>query len=289
MKGPQKILVKSKDWVITVDEFKERIEQDLSLVKGKDAEFLRDRKREILEEIIDEKILFEESKRFGITYGEKEEEEFIRQLKEQYGEEFERHFPAQSERLNRLKLLARKRVILEKTVEKLSEGVVPTEEEIMRYYENNKSEFIRPERVRLWQIVVMDKQRAIRIWKMLKKGGDFSTLARQYSVGPEGKEGGFMGVFTKGELPKELDDVAFKIPPGKISDVIRSPYGFHILYVEKREKSEIIPFEEARDKIKKRLTDEKREVFVSNWIREKRNGLQIRVMEKEWEKLLEDS
>ncbi len=289
LKGPGKILVKSRSWVITVDEFKDRLEAEISLIRGKDTEYLKERRREILEELIEEKILLDESEKLGITAEEKEVEEFIKQVKEQYGEEFERHHPPSSDRFMKLRQWIRKRTIMKKTIDELTKQIVPTENEMAEYYERNINEFIRPERVKLWQIVVMDRDKARGIWELLKKGEDFSNLARLYSVGPEGKKGGFMGFFKRGELPKELDEVAFRMPPGKVSDVIRSPYGFHIIYVEKREAKGAIPFGEAKDTIRRRLTDEKREVFLTNWIRGKKDELQIKIVEEEWEKLLEDS
>nr|BAL58002.1 peptidil-prolyl cis-trans isomerase [uncultured prokaryote] len=288
-KGSQRVLVRSKSWIITVDEFKNRLEEELSIIKGGDTDsFLKERKRQILEEIIEEKILLEEAKGLGITDGEGEEE-FLRQIKEQYGEEFERHFPPSSDQLKRLKALAKRKAIIDKTVERLTANITPTESEIVEYYEKNKGEFVRPERVKLWQIVVRDKNRAKEIWRLLKKGEDFSHLARLYSAGPEGKQGGYMGFFSRGELPKELDEVAFKLPPGKISDVITSAYGYHILYVEKREPKGVVPLEEARHTIMKRLLEEKREIFITNWIKEKKDSLQVKIVEEEWERLLEDS
>ena len=69
----------------------------------------------------------------------------------------------------------------------------------------------------------------------LKNGADFADMARRYSRGPGAAEGGDLGFFKRGELVKPLEDVAFRLHGGAVSDPIRSPAGFHVLKVEERE------------------------------------------------------
>ena len=66
--------------------------------------------------------------------------------------------------------------------------------------------------------------------KIRRKQKTFSGLAKEYSLGPEGIQGGDLGYFEAGQMPEEFDDV-FKLKINKISDIIRTPYGFHLFKV----------------------------------------------------------
>ena len=69
--------------------------------------------------------------------------------------------------------------------------------------------------------------------------------------------GGLLGEVKRGDLSAKLESVAFELPAGQVSDPIEMPYGFHILMVEKRRVSERVPFDEAKDRIRKYLEDQK--------------------------------
>ena len=63
----------------------------------------------------------------------------------------------------------------------------------------------------------------------LDAGGDFAELARDNSDCPSAKQGGSVGTFTRGSTVKEFEEVAFGLEVGKMSDVVETPFGFHII------------------------------------------------------------
>jgi peptidyl-prolyl cis-trans isomerase SurA len=70
----------------------------------------------------------------------------------------------------------------------------------------------------------------------LKQGAQFSAVARQFSQTPTAAQGGDMGVIVQGQLPsKELNDALAKLSPGEVSEPIRAPGGYYILYLRGRE------------------------------------------------------
>lgn len=89
--------------------------------------------------------------------------------------------------------------------------------------------------------------------KKARSGGDFAALARQHSQDGTAKNGGDLGFFGRGQMVKEFEDAAFSLPIGGISDLVRTPYGFHIIKVTDSRPGRTVPFEEARDSLHEEL------------------------------------
>ncbi|MFW9917925.1 MAG: peptidylprolyl isomerase [Candidatus Thorarchaeota archaeon] len=84
-------------------------------------------------------------------------------------------------------------------------------------------------KIRASHILVEKKSLADEIWKKLEKGADFKELARQYSTCPSKKKGGDLGFFGKGQMVKEFEKEAFRLPVGQISQPVRTKFGYHII------------------------------------------------------------
>jgi peptidyl-prolyl cis-trans isomerase C len=141
----------------------------------------------------------------------------------------------------------------------------PSENEIKAYYEANKSRYHRLARVRLRQIVVANEDDALRIQRSLAAGGDFTKLAKQFSVAPEAENGGLTDWIEKGSL--DVFDMAFKLPIGSRSKILKSAYGYHIFEVLKKEPEAYLSFNEAKDKIRALLKERKDQETFSAWLK----------------------
>ncbi len=140
----------------------------------------------------------------------------------------------------------------------------PKEEEVKAYYEANKNLFNRPARIKLRQIVVEKEDVAKRLYKEIQEGSDLGDLSKEYSVAPEGANKGVTDWIEKGSL--EVFDQAFKLNAGQRSKIIKSPYGYHIYEVIKKEPEVHLSLQEARATIERQLREKKEQTAFSSWL-----------------------
>jgi peptidyl-prolyl cis-trans isomerase SurA len=99
----------------------------------------------------------------------------------------------------------------------------------------------------------------------LNKGTQFSSVASQYSEGPEAAEGGSLGVVAEGDLSPAVFDAVFSTKPGEISPVVEGPDGLKVFYVEKRFVEQGEQPQELYDEVKKSMERAKLEEKVQEF------------------------
>lgn len=161
----------------------------------------------------------------------------------------------------------RTRLIIKKALER---AVWPkiniSEDEVREYYNNHKSEFYHPETVKLYHVFSSDRFKARKALLLLRSGASLDAVVREYSESEDAKNHGFMGIFTKGELPREVERVVFSIPVKRYSGIISTKRGYHIFYVASKTKPGIAPLEDVELEVKDNLTNRKFEQLYRKWI-----------------------
>jgi len=137
----------------------------------------------------------------------------------------------------------RKSILQQKVIsQEVGSKVSISKEDVQKYYDDHKSEFIRPEQVALREIEVSTegkkdselpdlKKKAETALKRVKDGEDFGEIAKRFSDGSTAKQGGFLGVYKRGELSKELEDTVFKMKKNDLTDVLDTKQGYLVLQV----------------------------------------------------------
>lgn len=155
------------------------------------------------------------------------------------------------------------------------------EADLKKYYEEHKSEFVRPEQVYLSEILISTdgkspedypalKKKAEDLLDRIKKGEDFGELAKRYSDGQTAKQGGDMGGFGRGQLAKQLEDQVFKMNRGDMTDVIQTKAGFEILKVEEHYQAGEQPYDKVEGEISNKFYQDKMQPALRSYLSELR-------------------
>jgi peptidyl-prolyl cis-trans isomerase C len=133
-----------------------------------------------------------------------------------------------------------------------------------------------PEEVRASQILVRDEAAARAARSRIQGGEAFADVARQVSLSPEAARGGDLGYFARGQMPPEFEAAAFALPAGQLSDVVETPYGYHLFLVTGRREARARGEADARAAARDALLAEKRDAAFRAWLAGARRGATIR-------------
>jgi peptidyl-prolyl cis-trans isomerase C len=158
-----------------------------------------------------------------------------------------------SEAFKKSLAFARDRLLMDKLL--TDEAKAATTEAAMRkVYDDAASQMGGDEEVRARHILVENEDDAKQIVEELKKGGDFAEIAKKKSKDPGASDGGDLGYFTKEQMVPEFSKVAFELEPGKISDPVKSQFGWHVIKVEDKRKRKPPEFEQVKSQIETYVT-----------------------------------
>ncbi len=137
-----------------------------------------------------------------------------------------------------------------------------TDEDVRVIYDQQIGRSKPIDEVRVRHILLETREEAEKILEQLKQGRDFGTLAQAHSLGPSKVQGGDLGYFSRGQMVKEFEDAAFALEKGKVSDPVKTQFGWHILLVEDRRSSEVPPFEAVKDRIRAPLIQQRAQRII---------------------------
>lgn len=293
--GPGKVLAVVGDHQITeadVDKLIETQRQQMA-AQGRpiNDQMINAMKTKVLDYLINLELFKQEAVRRGIEIPETEvEQAFTEEVTRMGG-------PAQLQQALtqrgwtevELKDRVRQYLIIRKIHDSVTADVPSIKEEEARtYFEQNQAQFNSQESVHAYHILIKVDQNAPeekvkeaekKINEILKearkKGADFQELARKYSEGPSGPKGGDLGTFTRGRMVPPFEEAAFALEPGNISDVVKSPFGFHIIKVTEHLNAGAKKFEDVKDNLIQMLSSKNKEEQFTTFIAQLKAGAKI--------------
>jgi len=237
--------------------------QNIQELKPEELSWFKNR---VLDEIVKQTLLAQEITKNNITINQNEFNEVLKQKRKGYIEgALEKTLALEKISKNDWENLIKNMLLTKKLIQEHVNSKVSVSEKEMREYFDKSDEFHKKEQVKALHIMVESEEEIREIQKEIRrKQKSFSNLAKEYSLGPEGLQGGDLGYFEAGQMPEEFDEV-FELKVNKVSDIIHTPYGFHIFKVVDKVEERKMEFEESRARIKKILLRDLQEKTFQVW------------------------
>src|SRR5438477_10248646 len=144
------------------------------------------------------------------------------------------------------------------------EGKAATTDDAMKkVYEEASKQITGEQEVHARHILVESEDDAKTVKAELDKGADFAELAKKKSKDPGASDGGDLGFFTKEQMVPEFSAVAFVLEPGKISDPVKSQFGWHIIKVEEKRNRKAPEFDQVKAQIETYVTRKAQAEYVA--------------------------
>jgi parvulin-like peptidyl-prolyl isomerase len=262
-----------------VEEQLSQLSQQHQQLQGKENEqYLDQFRKQILDDLIDQKLVIQQAEKENIKVTDKEINDWISQIKKQFPSEkdFQAKLTELKMTLDDLKKNRREQILSQKMIEKIVKGEKVSDKEVKAYYDKNTAEFKDPEKAKIKWIVFSDESKANEVHKQLEGGADFAKAAKDNSVDSTTKDnGGDLGLKGKDELTPEVADAAFKMELNTLSDVIKMQQGFAIIKVEEKQPERQKTFDESKDEIKNKLLSEKQRKVYESWLKKVKKTAKI--------------
>lgn len=161
---------------------------------------------------------------------------------------------------------------------KIEPLVAVKNEEIEEILKKNPN-LVPKESLTLKEILVKTEKEAEEIYQELKKGGDFSKIATDKSISPTKTKGGLLGTLSRGQLPPQVEQVAFQLKEGEFSKPVKTEEGFKLFYLEKREQMSQEKMKMLEGKLREKIVqlekNKKREALIQTKIEELKKQIKV--------------
>jgi peptidyl-prolyl cis-trans isomerase C len=161
-----------------------------------------------------------------------------------------------------------------------------SDSEVQKYYQENQDRFTEPREVRIRHIVVNSEPILKEVLMKLSKGEGFEKLASTYNIDKSREDGGNLGYIRRGQLAPsfaQFEEAVFSLRrKGEVSEVVKTPYGYHLIELEDRRGTALRPFDQVREKIRFFLQSKKKQDAYLQYVKEAKSRAKIVVNEKLW-------
>jgi parvulin-like peptidyl-prolyl isomerase len=238
----------------------------------------KEEERLALQKLIHRHLILQEARRRNITVTEQDFDQTLTALRRRFADVRSFGVWMKERGLDDRSLFdtIRTEMVMRRVMTALVERIRPTEVEVQAYYETHKEDLTIGEEVRLRIIAVKSNKAAEEILAALRKGENFSRLARARSLGLHAAQGGDMGWVGLQTLPAPLQRAVEKLKTGDVGGPLqKSADEFLIVGLEGRRPVRAKSSAEARPEIERRLLHEKQQEAIQTWLKEQENKSKI--------------
>ncbi len=148
-----------------------------------------------------------------------------------------------------------------------------SDEELKNYYDENIDQYVEsPARVKASHLVFNTQSRAESVKKKVEEDPDyFEEYAEENDLDPS------LGWFSKGEKPKNVEDLAFSLEPGEVGGPIQTSAGLELLKVEDKEERSVPQFEEVKEQVRDDYANEEKQQRYDEWYQEVKEETNIEI------------
>ncbi|MGA8243254.1 MAG: peptidylprolyl isomerase [Desulfobacterales bacterium] len=247
-------------------------------------------RNEILDSLIDQELLYQESQKQHMQVDNKAVDEKYDEIKKRFKteQEFKDAIAKMGVTEAEIRSQLKKGLAIDELLKsKVVKDIQVTEEEAKKYYDEHTDQFKQAEQVKASHILIQvapdasdekkaeAKKKIVAVQERLKKGEDFAAVAKESSEGPSKSRGGDLGFFQRGQMDKSFEDAAFALEPGKISDVVETKFGYHIIKVEEKKPETTRAFSDEKDKIEQFLKQQKTREKIESYVEDLRKKAKI--------------
>lgn len=287
----ERVIARVNGDIVTLSEFEARqlaaVQQARVPSSGVEA-WLRENNARLLEEAVEELLILQRGADLGIRLRPEYVQEVVESIKKENNIADDAELAQQLRRegmsLADLRRNIERSIVRRQVLTRELEGkTAVTEAEARAEYEKTRGQYTKNESLRLEEILVPagDAELARALVGRARKGEDFAALARAHSISPTRDAGGDLGRLSRGELNPGLEQAAFALAEGAISEPLPGEGGIRILRVSGREKGTVVPFEEAREEITKRLAQERAATVYADYVAGLRKTAQVQTLVSE--------
>ena len=243
---------------------------------------IEERQKNTLRDLIDQSLLVQRGKDMGISVKPeviKQLDQIRQQNKLASIDELEKAVTSEGMNWEDFQSNIENHLLTQKVIgSEVGSHITITDDEIQKYYEAHKSEFVRPEQVALREIQVNTqgkspdelpalRKKAETALKRVQDGEDFGEIAKRYSDSTTKDQGGLLGIYKRGELAKELEDKVFAMKRNQLTDVLETKQGYLILQVLEHYDEGQQSLDKVRNEITEKLYNERLEPAVRVYLK----------------------
>ena len=224
--------------------------------------------QEVIDQLIVQELLWQEAKRRDFVVDDELVDERLQQMKSGFDSEMAFLFKIQAGGFT--EATYRDDIRQQESVQRMislgiSAGISISDEDLEHFYNTNIEQMQQPLAISARHILIAPASTALAdhqaaqdeadsLLAELHAGADFAELAKARSQGPSAASGGDLGYFGSGQMVPAFEEAAFALQPDGLSEVVQTQFGYHVIRVEDRRGGEMVPLEEAADRIRAHLS-----------------------------------